>query len=464
MSETAGIADNYWERTVADDRVPVDDGSLTGPADCDVAIVGAGFTGLWAALHIGDLDPALRVVVVEQATVGFGASGRNGGFCSADFTHGFPNSLRHFRREAAQLDRLGEESFRELLAFIRDHDIECELVESGTMQLAQNDLQAREIAGTVAEMEQYGVPGRMLEGEELHSQIESPAWVAGLAMPPSRAVVLNPLKLARGLARVARERGVRIHTHSPVTRLDRTEDGVELETPAGYLRARHVIVATSAYSGWLPSLRKWFAPVYDYLMVSDPVDPARLDAAGLRSLRGFTEASNQFHYFRRMPDDRILWGGYDAIHHFGSRVGPRYDYRAETFERLQRNFANAFPDLADVEFPYRWGGSIDTTTKFVVTFGRLLGGRGAYVLGYTGHGVGATRWAAKVAVDMILRPDSELLRLRFVRTRPMPFPPEPLRSLAIAFMKRLLDKADRNGGKRGLMLRVLDRLGIGFDS
>ncbi len=173
---------------------------------------------------------------------------------------------------------------------------------------------------------------------------------------------------------------------------------------------------------------------------------------------------NQFHYYRRTPDDRILWGGYDAIYHGGEGVGPRFDRRPETFERLERHFFRAFPQLDGLAFPYRWGGAIDTTTTFTVTFGRTLGGRVVCALGYTGLGVGASRWAAGVVRDMILRPDSDLLRLRFVRSRPFPVPPEPVRTPVVAAMRHELDRADHEAGRRGLFLRTLDALGIGFDS
>lgn len=457
-------ATNYWVHTLGEEPGLDGHGPVHGRVDADLVIVGAGFTGLWAALHASEITPDLRVVVVEQATIGFGASGRNGGFCSADVTHGFSNSLLHFASEARRLDELGLESFEELVAFIRAHDIDCDLVESGTIRLAKTRYEQDELARTAASMREYGVPGVVVRGEELRAEIDSPLWRAGLALPGERVVMLNPLKLARGLAHEAMRRGITIHTHSPAVGAFAEGIGVRVDTPAGHVHARHLLVATSAYSGWLRSLRKWFAPVYDYAMVSDPVDATRLDAAGLRSARGFLEASNQFHYFRRLPDNRVLWGGYDAVYYPGSKVAPRLDHRTDTFARLRTSFAASFPQLADLQFPFQWGGAIDTTTRFTVTFGRILGGRGVYALGYTGHGVGATRWAGRVAVDMLLRPDADVLRLRFVRTRPMPFPPEPLRAGAIAVMKRLLARADRRGGRRGIMLRALDRLGIGFDS
>ena len=176
------------------------------------------------------------------------------------------------------------------------------------------------------------------------------------------------------------------------------------------------------------------------------------------------DANNQFHYFRLTADNRILWGDYDAIYYFGNGVGPQYDRRPTTFAKLEAQFRVTFPQLADIGFPYRWGGAIDMTSRFTVTFGQALGGRLTYALGYTGLGVGASRWAGGIVRDFILRPDSDLLRLRFVQSRPIPFPPEPFRSAAVQAVRWELDRADRNEGRRGLFLRTLDALGIGFDS
>jgi glycine/D-amino acid oxidase-like deaminating enzyme len=224
------------------------------------------------------------------------------------------------------------------------------------------------------------------------------------------------------------------------------------------------VVATSAYSGWLPRLKSVFVPVYDYVLVSEPLTPEQRASIGWARRQGLGDGNNQFHYFRLTADDRILWGGYDAIHHFGSRVGPELDVRPASFARLEAQFRRVFPQLEGLRFPYRWGGAIDTTTRFTVTFGRTMGGRVTYALGYTGLGVGASRWAGGVVRDFLLRPNEDRLRLRLVRSPVVPIPPEPFRSAAVGVVRSELDRADRNEGRRGPLLRTLDALGIGFDS
>jgi glycine/D-amino acid oxidase-like deaminating enzyme len=432
---------------------------------CDVVVVGAGFTGLWTALHLTDTDPSLRVIVLEAETVGFGASGRNGGFCEASLTHGLANGIRHFPDELELLEREGVENLAGLASFVRDHAIDCDLEETGILSVADQPYQVEEFRAWVDEAAEWGEELVIMDRATVREEVHSPLWQAGLYRPPGRDALLDPAKLVRGLARVAEERGVVVHERTRVSAVERRAGGVVVMTESGAsVRGDHVVVATSAYSGWLRRLSLQFVPVYDYAIVSEPLTPDQRASIGWRRRQGMSDGNNQFHYFRLTADDRILWGGYDAIYYAGNGIGPKYDRRPATTDKLEAQFHAAFPQVGELAFPWRWGGAIDTTTRFTVTFGQALGGRLTYALGYTGLGVGASRWAAGVVRDFILRPDSALLKLRFVQTPPIPFPPEPLRSVAVNAVRWELDRADRNEGRRGVLLRTLDALGIGFDS
>ena len=452
---------SYWLRG----ETPVAGPPLESNAEADVLIVGGGFTGLWTALALTETDPAIRVIVAEAETVAFGASGRNGGFCEASLTHGLANGIRHFPDELARLEAEGLANLRGLIDFTREHAIDCDLEETGTLALADQTYQAEEFRTWVDEAAEHGEMLEFLDRAAAQAEVHSPLWQAGLYRPPGRDVLLDPVKLCRGLARVAGERGVRIHERTRISGLRRVAGGVVATTAGGpTVRADQVVVATSAYSGWLRRLRPVFVPVYDYVLISEPLTPDERAGIGWARRQGLSDANNQFHYFRLTADDRILWGGYDAIHYFGSRVGPELDRRPATFEKLEAQFFRAFPQLEGLPFPYRWGGAIDTTTRFTVTFGQTLGGRVTYALGYTGLGVGASRWAGGVVRDFILRPDEDRLRLRIVDSPPIPFPPEPLRSVAVNVVRHELDRADREEGRRSVLLQTLDALGIGFDS
>jgi glycine/D-amino acid oxidase-like deaminating enzyme len=463
-SPSAADAVSYW--LAASPAGPVRR-RLSRDAACDVVVIGAGFTGLWTAIALTDADPSLRVVVLEANSVGFGASGRNGGFCLASLTHGLANGIRHFPDELAILEREGVDNLRGLVEFVTEHGIDCDLEQTGDLSVADQPYQVDEFKAWVDEAAEWGEELVFMDRATIREEVHSPLWEAGLYRPPAagRDALVDPAKLVRGLARVAEGRGVAIHEETQVRAVERRAGGVTVRTAAGMsVRADHVVVATSAYSGWMRRLSSHFVPVYDYAIVSEPLTPDQRRSIGWRRRQGMSDANNQFHYFRLTADDRILWGGYDAVYYPGNGVGPAYDHRPATTDKLERQFRAAFPQLGSIAFPYRWGGAIDTTTRFTVTFGQALGGRATYALGYTGLGVGASRWAGGVVRDFILRPDSDLLKLRLVRTPPIPFPPEPLRSLAVNTVRWELDRADRNEGRRGVLLRTLDALGIGFDS
>jgi glycine/D-amino acid oxidase-like deaminating enzyme len=211
-------------------------------------------------------------------------------------------------------------------------------------------------------------------------------------------------------------------------------------------------------------VRPFILPVYDYVLVTEPLDASQLASIGWRGRQGISDSGNQFHYYRLTADSRILWGGYDAIYHFGNGIDDQFDQRPDTFDTLAHQFFSTFPQLEGVRFTHRWGGAIDTCSRFCAFWGTAYGGRVSYVAGYTGLGVGASRFGAQVALDLLEGQRTERTALRMVRTRPLPFPPEPLRSGVVQLTRWSLDRADRRGGRRNLWLRALDRAGLGFDS
>jgi glycine/D-amino acid oxidase-like deaminating enzyme len=228
--------------------------------------------------------------------------------------------------------------------------------------------------------------------------------------------------------------------------------------------ARRVLLGTSAYAPLVRAVRRYVVPVYDYVLVTEPLSAAQRESIGWRRRQGLSDAGNQFHYYRLTADDRILWGGYDAVYRFAGGVGPDRDECDATFGRLSRNFFATFPQLEGIRFTHRWGGAIDTCSRFSVFFGTALGGSVAYATGYTGLGVGATRFGARVVLDLLDGRETEATRSRYVTSKPVPFPPEPLRTAVIQLTRNRLAAADRNAGRRGAWLRTLDRLGLGFDS
>jgi glycine/D-amino acid oxidase-like deaminating enzyme len=436
-----------------------------GRREVDVAIVGGGFTGLWSAIRLLEADPSLRVVVLEADRVGWGASGRNGGFCEASLTHGLSNGLLHYPDEIDLLEAEGRRNLAELVAFVRDEGMDAELEATGTLLVASAPHEVDELRRHAEESARHGGSFRFLDRVEVQALQPSPRWLGGIRSGGDECVMVNPAKLAWGLAAAAERRGALVFEHSRVAALRRRAGGVTVSVHGGgAVEAGHVLVATSAYSAWLRRLNPLFVPVYDYVLMTEPLTAAQRASIGWRDRFGMSDSGNQFHYFRLSADDRILWGGYDAVYHPGNRVQPSHDLRPATFGVLARNFAATFPQLDGIRFTHRWGGAIDTTTRFSVTFGDVMGGRVHYALGYTGLGVGASRWAAGILRDRVLRPESDLLRLRFVRSAPLPIPPEPLRTPVVNAMRDAVIAADARGGERSLFLRAMDALGVGFDS
>jgi glycine/D-amino acid oxidase-like deaminating enzyme len=225
-----------------------------------------------------------------------------------------------------------------------------------------------------------------------------------------------------------------------------------------------VVLATNVFPSLLRRNRWHTVPVYDHVLGTEPLTGDQLDRIGWRSRQGISDCGNQFHYYRLSADNRILWGGYDAMYHWGRRVDARFEDRPDSFRKIAAHFFLTFPQLTDVRFSHRWAGPIDTSTRFCAHWGLAGRGRIAYVNGFTGLGVGASRFAADVCLDLLDGRPTERTELEMVRKRPLPFPPEPIASMGIQVTRRSLDRADHNAGRRNLLLRTLDRLGLGFDS
>jgi glycine/D-amino acid oxidase-like deaminating enzyme len=437
---------------------------LAGDVVCDLAIVGGGFTGLWTALIAKEREPDRDVLLLEAEHVGFGASGRNGGFAEHSLTHGLRNGLARFSEaELVELERVGHDSFAELHAALVRHAIDARYEAGGVLWLATEPHEVDEIADEVALIRRFGGDALPLDAAAARAEIDSPRALGGV-WHRDIGGVLDPVALAYGLRRAVLHLGVRICERSPVARVGSEGGRVVLECPGGRVRARRAVLATSAYPPLLRSVRRRMLPVYDYVLVTEPLSTAQRAAIGWANRQGLTDGGNQFHYFRLTADDRILYGGYDAIYHWRNGVGARLDQRHDTFSLLAEHLLATFPQLEGIRFTHRWGGAIDTCSRFFAFYGTALEGRVSYAVGYTGLGVGATRFGAEVALDLADGRDSALVRLPIVRRQPRMFPPEPLRSAGVALTRYELARADRNGGRRSLYLRALDRLGLGFDS
>jgi glycine/D-amino acid oxidase-like deaminating enzyme len=463
----AAVADasplSYW---LDDPRRPDPLDPLVGATTADLLVVGGGFSGLWTALMAKEADPTRDVVLLEGSRIGWAASGRNGGFCAASITHGFENGLGRWPEELDVLTRLGFENLAGIEGTIDRYDIDCSFERTGDIALATDPHHLDGLAEAPALAAPYGEKVEFLDREQVRELVRSPRVIGGLLDRDGVALV-NPARLAWGLRDACLALGVRIHEHTRALDFgDTSGSTVEVRTESdsgtGSVRAARVALATNAFPPLLRRLSHYVVPVYDYVLMTEPLTDDQWASIGWDGRQGLSNIGNQFHYYRRTDDGRILFGGYDAI--YRRRVGAQHDQRMESFALLAEHLVEVFPVLDGIRFSHRWGGAIDTCSRFSAFFGTARDGRVAYAAGYTGLGVGATRFGGAVMLDLLDGRETERTRTRMASTLPLPFPPEPVRSAAIGLTTRSLAAADRNEGRRNLWLRTLDRLGLGFDS
>lgn len=443
---------------------PSERDALRGDATADLVVVGAGYTGLWAALQSMEDDPSRSVIVIEAGTVGGQASGRNGGFCSASLTHGLPNGVDRFPDEVETLQRMGEANLDGIEASVARHGIDCSFERTGGLTVATENWQLADLDEAAKLDARYGVESEVLDAADTRARINSPNFIGSLSTAGRSEALVDPARLAWGLAAAVERLGGAIHETTPMLGIERSGAAILVRTPHGSVRCGAVVLATNAFPSPVRRIRRLVAPVYDHVLMTEPLSPEQRAAIGWHGREGLSDSTNLFHYSRLTDDDRILWGGYDAVYHYRNRIDPSLEQRDATHNLLAEQFFDVFPQLDGLRFTHRWGGVIDTCTRFAVTFGTAFDGRVSYAVGYTGLGVGASRFGARVALDLLFGPEAEELALDFVAKGPLPFPPEPLRWLGISLTRRELARADRNEGRRGAWLRLLDRLGLGFDS
>lgn len=449
----------FWRDDLPQSLTP-DRPSLAGTTGADLVVVGGGYTGLWTALLATEREPDARVVVLEAQRVGWAASGRNGGFCEASLTHGHENGMARWPREMPTLERLGRENLAAIEASESRYGMDFQFERTGQLAPAVEPHQVEWLEEWAAEGEEGVV---FLDRSEAQAAVHSPTYLAAV-WEQNTCGMLHPARMAAELARVCEERGVEIFERSRVTALDTSGVGVVAVTEDGRVEASRAALGTNVFPSLIKRNRLMTVPVYDYVLMTEPLTDAQLASVGWQDRQGIGDLANQFHYYRLSKDNRILFGGYDAIYRYGRRVDPAYEHRPETWQKLASHFFTTFPQLEGLRFTHQWAGAIDTSTQFTAFFGTARDRRVAYAAGFTGLGVGSTRFAGEVMLDLLDGVSNERTELEMVRKRPLPFPPEPAASIGINATRWSLDRADHNRGRRNLLLKTLDALGLGFDS
>jgi glycine/D-amino acid oxidase-like deaminating enzyme len=429
----------------------------------DLLIIGAGFTGLWTALLAKEEGPSREIVVLEAGEVATGATGRNGGFMDASITHGLHNGLARWRGEFPTLLAMGLANLDQIESTIERLGIECDFLRTGDVSMASEPYQVEELRAEMKISARYHIKSEFYDRDGVQEIVKSPFFIAGLNHHNYSALV-NPAHLAWGLRKACLDLGVQIYEYSAVTKLVEENNHIIASTSHGCVRASRVALVTNAFPPLLKRLAYYVVPVYDYVLVTEPLTPMQRESIGWFGREGISDASRQFHYTRTTADGRILWGGYDAVYYWNNGFGPHLEKDPASFARLAEHFTQVFPQLEGIRFTHAWGGAIDTCSRFSPFWGTAHHGKTAYVMGYTGLGVGASRFGARVILDILDNRKTERTALEMVRTKPLPFPPEPFRSIGINLSRWSMDQADHNHGRENIWLRAMNWLGLGFDS
>ncbi len=422
--------------------------AYAGQGSADLVVVGGGLTGLWAAIEAKRREPARDVVVLESGRLASGASGRNGGFLAESLTHGLAHGVRTWPDELPTLLRMGRENLREIRDLLAAEDVDAQLHVAGKSVVAVKESQLVHLEAALALNLAYGEDASLLDGGQARADVASPSYVGALRVRTGNATV-NPALLTWGLARVAERLGVRIHEDSPVTGLDRAGPAVLVRVPHGALRTGRVVLATSAFPPLLRRLRGRVIPVLDHVLVTEPLSTMQWDQLGWRDRQGMTDLGNRFHYYRATHDGRILFGGYDATYHFGgaapedspSRVPVVPDARGS----LLRDVPPARGPLLQPSLVRRHRHDVEVHPD--VRYGPRRTRRRT-PSNFMGLGVGASRFGARVALDLVDGRRTERTALRMVTTRPVPFPPEPVRYPLIRVTPVALARTGPGAGAR----------------
>ena len=389
---------SLWHETTPTDWTPRP--SLAGDSDADVAIVGAGYTGLWAAYYLAEADPSLRILVLEKEVAGFGASGRNGGWCSALFPASLASLAALGGRAGALAQHAAMRATVDEVGRVCDTEgIDAHFAKGGTIALARNRAQWTRAQQEVAEARTWGRAEddvRLLDRDGAAAALRASETVGATYTPDCAAI--HPCRLARGLAEAVERRGVRIVERTPVTSID---PGV-VRTWHGVVRAETVIRATEGYTSSLAGHRRRSVPVYSLVIATEPLAAGTWDEIGLARRETFTDHRHLIIYGQRTADDRLVFGGRGAPYHFGSRIGPQLDRDPRVFARLRATLVELFPVLDRVSITHAWGGPLGIARDWCASVGldpvTGLGWAG----GYVGDGVSTTNLAGRTLRDLVL--------------------------------------------------------------
>jgi len=438
------------------------DAPLEGALRADVVIVGGGFSGLWTAYHLLQADPGMTVVVLEASAVGYGASGRNGGFAMTLIHRGLKVLAETVGDEQAKaLHLAAEEAIGGIARVCEKEGIDAQLQPNGLLTVSNTPLQDALVRSEIETAQRLGLGGfELLERDAIQAAVHSETLRC--AVRERSCTLLNPARLVRGLKQAVIRAGGRVFEQTAMERLEEAADGVRVVTPKGEVRAQRALLAANAYSAAIPSLRRYVLPFYSYILLTEPLSDEQWSRVGWAGREGMEDRRTFLHYMRPTVDGRMMWAGRDAPYR-PNGPDPKYDRDDRVFRRLEETFAWTFPQLHDAKFEYRWGGPIGVTASFMPCAGWLAGKRVAYAFGFAGHGVAITNMVAMAMCDLILERDSDRTRLAVIGQKPVDLGPRLLRDAVVRLGTAYEQRQDDAGRARQvpLAMRLLQRLSSG---
>lgn len=458
MARTALAGVKYSPYWLDAEGKPSDQPSLSGQMKCDLLIVGAGFTGLWAAIHAKEEQPDREVVIIEAKSVANGASGRPAAILSTSVMHGMENAQRLFPNDMEVLEQLGKENMDGFKETILRHNIDCDLEWGGELTVAVGEEGIPDIESEYALYKKYGHDAHLLDKDTVQKEIHSPLFNGGL-WSKARSGTVHPAKLAWGLKRVALQLGVKIFENTPMLSNSKTPSGIEVKTPDGSVSAPKVLLAVNAFGAQHRKIYRRVAAIRDRILVTEPLSPEQMELVGWENRQGIYDTRTQLNYMRLTADNRILFGGRLA-YYLSNNTDPEGDKKIDPYLRLADNFYRTFPTLKDIKFSHAWSGPIALTTRMAVHYQRYHQGDMIYAGGYSGFGVTATRFGARVGLAILDKKDIPETRLEFATTLPSYIPPEPFRWIGAQITMYALDTVDEKGGWRKLWLAMVEKMGF----
>jgi glycine/D-amino acid oxidase-like deaminating enzyme len=400
---------------------------VQGDLKMDVAIIGGGYTGLSTAYHLRKDNPGMKVAVLEAEVIGFGASGRNGGFSMTLFglEPAVTKALFGHQR-TVEAHRYMERAVDFVDALVKEHKIQSDYWFPGFLRAATTPGYVKRIQHDLEILTSMGITGiEWIDAGKIRAEVDSPLFLGGWWEP--RSGLLNPAKQARELKRIAMKVGAEIYEETPVTEIHRNGQ-FTLKTPGGTVTAEKVVFATNAYSHLIPQLRSKQVPAFTHMVVTEPLTGKQLATIGWKNRQGIEDARNLVHYFRLTIDNRIAMGGSDVSITYGRDM--ERDMNPRTFADLERDVVLLFPHLKGIQFTHRWGGPVSVPMDMAPAIGHIGDPRAVYSLGCVGHGVSMTHLNGKTVADLVCERKTDLTDVWFVNRKMIPWPPEPLRLVA----------------------------------